>query len=437
MWVATRSCPAAGHPFYARLNQCSMSMASIATSRAVPPVLRRRRPPRTGARPLLPPAAGRLLRGPGPRARHRVACRGLVGHSSVSRAGPNDARSLDDLAHASADRSRDASAVFTWVQTQLVARACSRARPSPWTPRRWRPMPRCVDSCGATPARHQAYLTQLAEASGIATPTREALARFDRRRKKKGSNDEWTHPDDPDAKITKMKDGRTHLAHKAAHAVDADSGAIVAVTVQGADVGDTSSCRDRRGGRRTAGTHRSAGQLHEIIADKGYHANRRSLIFRARDPRLRVGAGTRPPVWMRTRAVRERSSTRIAAASGGLAASRCCAAAPNGSSAPLPISTRPAASSHAPPRARELLKRLLVHAGGFNLGLIMRQLVGAGTPRGLQGRLVALVRHSSDAAYQSVGSRGRHHAPSPRGISAPERRFDHRIRHSRYRRREK
>ncbi len=64
---------------------------------------------------------------------------------------------------------------------------------------------------------YQAYLTQLAAASGIETPAREALARFDRRRKKKGSNDDWTHPDDP------------------------DSGAIVAVTVQGADVGDTSS----------------------------------------------------------------------------------------------------------------------------------------------------------------------------------------------------
>ncbi|MGV3518786.1 hypothetical protein [Luteitalea sp.] len=62
---------------------------------------------------------------------------------------------------------------------------------------------------------YQAYLTQLAEASGITTPTREALARFDRRRKKKSSNQDWPHPVDPDAMITKMKDGRTHLAHKA------------------------------------------------------------------------------------------------------------------------------------------------------------------------------------------------------------------------------
>jgi transposase len=68
-------------------------------------------------------------------------------------------------------------------------------------------------------------LTKLAQASGIETPTRAALARIDRKRTKKGSNDDWTHPHDPDAQITKMKDGRTHLAHKAEHAVDLETGA--------------------------------------------------------------------------------------------------------------------------------------------------------------------------------------------------------------------
>ena len=67
---------------------------------------------------------------------------------------------------------------------------------------------------------YQDFLTKLAQASGIETPTRADLARMDRKRKNKGSNDDWTHPHDPDAKITKMKDGRTHLAHKAEHAVD-------------------------------------------------------------------------------------------------------------------------------------------------------------------------------------------------------------------------
>jgi len=68
--------------------------------------------------------------------------------------------------------------------------------------------------------------------SGIETPTREDLARVDRKRKKKGSNQEWVNPHDRDARITKMKDGRTHLAHKAEHAVDRETGAVVAVTLQ-------------------------------------------------------------------------------------------------------------------------------------------------------------------------------------------------------------
>ena len=72
---------------------------------------------------------------------------------------------------------------------------------------------------------YQEFLTTLAPASGIETPTRADLARLDRKRTKKGSNKDWTSPSDPDAKITKMKEGRTQLAHKAEHAVDLDTGA--------------------------------------------------------------------------------------------------------------------------------------------------------------------------------------------------------------------
>ena len=79
---------------------------------------------------------------------------------------------------------------------------------------------------------YEEFLKGLAQQSGIATPTREDLARVDRKRKKKGSNEEWVNPHDTDARITRMKDGRTHLAHKAEHAVDMDTGAVVAVTLQ-------------------------------------------------------------------------------------------------------------------------------------------------------------------------------------------------------------
>src|SRR5260370_38953496 len=91
---------------------------------------------------------------------------------------------------------------------------------------RWKPTRRCVRSGGETTAgRYEEYLQDLAKAEGLENPTREQLARMDRKRKKKGSNQEWMSPADRDARITKMKDGRTHLAHKAEHAVDLASGA--------------------------------------------------------------------------------------------------------------------------------------------------------------------------------------------------------------------
>ena len=74
----------------------------------------------------------------------------------------------------------------------------------------------------------------LAKQSGIETPTRAQLAKLDRKRPKKGSNAEWEHPQDPDSKVAKMKDGSIHMAHKAEHAVDMETGAVVAVTVQSA-----------------------------------------------------------------------------------------------------------------------------------------------------------------------------------------------------------
>jgi transposase len=81
------------------------------------------------------------------------------------------------------------------------------------------------------------FPTRLATESGIETPTRQDLAKLDldRKRPKKGSNKDWEHPDDPDARITKIKDGRTLLAHKVEHAVDMKTGAVLAVTVQRAD----------------------------------------------------------------------------------------------------------------------------------------------------------------------------------------------------------
>ena len=126
-----------------------------------------------------------------------------------------------------------------------------------------------------TAESYQDFLTKLAQASGIETPTRADLARIDRKRKKKGSNGDWTHPHDPDAKITKMKDGRTHLAHKAEHAVDLETGAIIAVTVQGADEGDTATSVETliEAAEQIETVVPEGDGIKEVVADKGYHSN--------------------------------------------------------------------------------------------------------------------------------------------------------------------
>src|SRR3990172_8996698 len=134
-----------------------------------------------------------------------------------------------------------------------------------------------------TKESYQEFLTGLAQASGIETPTREDLARLDKKRKNKGSNEDWMNPFDPDAKITKMKDGRTHLAHKAEHAVDMKTGAVVAVTVQPADRGDTTSIEQTiqqvdQNLVAVMQDEKACAELREqvwgeAVADKGYHSN--------------------------------------------------------------------------------------------------------------------------------------------------------------------
>ena len=131
---------------------------------------------------------------------------------------------------------------------------------------------------------YEDFLKGLAKESGIATPTREDLARFDRTRKNKASNQDWVNPHDRDARITKMKDGRTHLAHKAEHAVDLKTGAVLAVTLQEADQGDTTTVLETlvQAGENVAELIGTEGpeqkpQMHlkgieEVVTDKGYHS---------------------------------------------------------------------------------------------------------------------------------------------------------------------
>src|SRR4051794_33653848 len=124
---------------------------------------------------------------------------------------------------------------------------------------------------------YRAMLERLAVESGIATPTAEDLIRLDRKRKgKRLSNEDWASPTDPDAKIAKLKDGRTHLAYKPEHAVDLDTGAIVAAEVHAADRGDTATLpgtlEAAEANLAAVGAAPTPEDPAELVADKGYHS---------------------------------------------------------------------------------------------------------------------------------------------------------------------
>jgi transposase len=244
---------------------------------------------------------------------------------------------------------------------------------------------------------YQDFLTDLAIASGIETPTREDLAKIDKNRKKKGSNDDWENPHDPDAKITKMKDGRTHLAHKAEHAVDMDSGAVLAVSLQEADQGDTTTWRETiEETWQNMNTVREeldlqdrihADTASEIVADKGYHSNQvlcdfeeigiRSYIAEPNRGRRnwKDKPDERDAVYANRRRTRGNRGRRLMKKRGELIERSFAHGYETGGM------RRTHLRHH-----HNILKRLLIHIGGFNLALVMRKLTGTGKPRQLQGQ---------------------------------------------------
>src|SRR5260221_2446182 len=143
-------------------------------------------------------------------------------------------------------------------------------------PRRWKPALRTSvrRDDGRT---YREMLTKMAKESGIETPSADDLVRIDRNRKgKKLSNEEWTSKTDPEAKIARLKDGRTHLAYKPEHAVDLDTGVIVAAALHPADHGDTTTiactlaaAETNLGQISAAPTKDNPG---ELVTDKGYHS---------------------------------------------------------------------------------------------------------------------------------------------------------------------
>ena len=261
------------------------------------------------------------------------------------------------------------------------------------------------------------FLVRLAKASGIETPRREDLARIDKNRKGKGSNDDWRHPHDPDATITKMKDGRTHLAHKAEHVVDMTSGAVVAVRIESAIRGDTQTVGDSVAEaldnletvpEAAEGLSASVGA--ELVGDKGYHANAVLEHFEELGIRTYISEPKRGRRKWKGKASAKKATyanrRRMARAKGknfqrlrGEKIERSFAHC---------YTTGAMRRTHLRHHGN-ILKRCLIHVAGFNLGLAMRKLCGVGKPRTLQGRLATLVQALFQLARRSGPSRRASH----------------------------
>jgi transposase len=243
---------------------------------------------------------------------------------------------------------------------------------------------------------YRAMLERLAEESGIATPTAEDLVRLDRKRKgKRLSNAEWASPTDPEAKIAKLKDGRTRLAYKPEHAVDLDTGAIVAAEVHAADQGDTATLpgtlETAAANLATVAAAPTAEDPAELVADKGYHSRDglKDLEDRPWKSRIAEKKGTGVSRWRGDEKARRAVYNNRARLRSGVAeeAFRLRAELVERSFA---LTLDRGGMRRAWLRGRDnLRKRYLVHVAGYNLGLVMRLLVGAGTPREFLARASA------------------------------------------------
>ena len=254
-------------------------------------------------------------------------------------------------------------------------------------------------------ASYEEFLKGLAQQSGIETPTREDLARLDRKRKKKGANRDWVHPHDADARITKMKDGRTHLAHKTEHAVDLETGAVVAVTLQPADRGDTTTVVEtlaqagehvaeliaREAAEPEPGVH--LGGIEEVVGDKGYHSGPALARMKASGVRTYIPEkkqtgkrhwigkqGEQQAVYSNRQRVARTYVKNLLRKRGELIERSFAHCYETGAM------RRTHLRGH-----QNILKRQLIHVGAFNLSLIFRSQTGAGTPREWKNRLGLLI----------------------------------------------
>jgi hypothetical protein len=235
---------------------------------------------------------------------------------------------------------------------------------------------------------YQEYLKRLLAEQGVENPTAEDLRRFDKGRKKKGSNEEWQSPADPDSRIAKMKDGTTHLAYKAEHAVDLDSGLVLAADVHPADQADPATLVDSvlhaQINLVKAGSEQ---EVEEAVADKGYHkaqtlADCEQCHTRPYIPEPKgreYNWQDKPESWRRAvqgnrRRVKGARGKRLQKRRSELVERSFAHVCETGGGRRTWLRG-----------LEDVTKRYVVQVAGYNLGVLMRKLFGVGKPRALQG----------------------------------------------------
>jgi transposase len=429
LWVATTDIPQApGHPFYRKLNQL---LAEHGFDPFVEGLCQKFYHEEVG-RPSVPPGVYfRMLligyfegidaeRGIAWRSDDSRTLRDFLGYD-IKEATPDHSSLCKIRGRIDLETHQE---VFTWVLKMLAAKGLLKGKTlgiDATTLEANAAMRSIVrNDTGQT---YNEFLTQLAQASGIATPTREELAKLDRSRKNKASNEDWHNPHDPDAKITKMKDGRTHLAHKAEHAVDLETGAIVGVTLAGADQGDTRTLYDtvteaavqlnQVAADEQAGAAIAQPVVQEVVADKGYHSNETTRDLRDNEIRTyisepdrgrrvwtdrdtgEVKSSERAAVYGNRRRIRGERGKRLLRRRGELVERPFAHCYETGGMRRTHLRTH-----------RKILKRLLVHVAGFNLALLMRSVFGIGKPRRQQDGLPAGIFGFFDPVLALLGRLG-------------------------------
>jgi transposase len=253
---------------------------------------------------------------------------------------------------------------------------------------------------------YREMLKRMAAESGIETPSADDLVRLDRaRRGKKLANADWVSRTDPDAKIARMKDGTTHLAYKPEHAVDLDTGAVVAAEIHPADKGDTTTLSGtlQAAAAKLAKVDRapSTTDTAELVADRGYHSRAVLKDLAGGVWKTRIAEPQRPAVlrWHGDTEARDAvyaNRNRLRSAVGKAAMRRRAEIAERSFAHNL----ERGGMRRTWLRGRENVhKRYMIHVAGHNLSILMRLLIGAGTPKeaAARGRMFLLVTYGDHA----------------------------------------